>query len=148
MNALALFLQYAAAFERAVVDDDWERIKPFFDPMAVYRIESRLVGARLVGSDAICAGIRRSLDGFDRRFDARRLEPIGRPEIFDDGCRIAWKAHYQKPGVEALTLCGSSLVRFRDGLLVEMVDTYTDEDAFRAWQARNASFPVDLSYVG
>ena len=149
MKPLELFLRYAAAFERTVLDDEWERLEPFFDPQAVYEIESRMVGARMVGPGAICAGIRRSLDGFDRRFDTRRLEPVGRPQISDDGCRIAWKAHYQKPGVEDLTLRGASRVRFRDGRIVEMVDTFSDEDeaAFRAWQVRNADFPVDLSYV-
>jgi hypothetical protein len=150
MKVFDLFLTYAGAFEQTVVDDDWERVVRFFDPKAIYEIESRVVGARLVGPDAICAGIRRSLDGFDRRFDSRRLEPIGRPEVLEDGCRIAWKAHYQKSGVEDLTLRGSSLVRFCDGLIVQMVDTFTEEDeaAFQAWQSRNASFPVDLSYVG
>lgn len=149
MKPLELFLRYASAFEQTFADDAWERIKPYFDPEAVYEVESRIVGAKMVGPDAICAGIRRSLDGFDRRFDTRRLEPAGRPEILEDGCRIAWKAHYEHPEVEPLCLCGSSLVRFRDGLIVRMVDTFTEEveTDFQSWQARNASFPVDLSYV-
>lgn len=149
MNVLELFLCYAGAFEQTVVDDDWERIERLFDPKAIYAVESRVVGATMVGPDAICAGLRRSLDGFDRRFDSRRLEPLGRPEVFEDGCRIDWKAHYRKAGVEDLTLRGSSLVRFRDGLLVQMVDTFSEQDeaAFQAWQARNAAFPVDLAYV-
>lgn len=150
MKPLELFLKYAGAFEQTFVDDDWERVKRCFDPSAVYEVESRIVGARLVGPDAICAGIRRSLEGFDRRFDSRRLEPVGKPEIGVDGCRIAWRAHYEKEGVEALTLCGSSLIRFRDGFVIEMVDSFREEDeaALEAWQVRNASFPVDLSYVG
>jgi hypothetical protein len=150
MKPLELFLKYAGAFEQTLVDDDWDRVKRCFDPNAVYEIESRRFGARMVGPDAICAGLRRSLEGFDRRFESRRLEPIGKPEIDEDGFRIAWRAHYQKAGVEPLTLRGSSLIRFREGFVIEMVDSFSEEDeaALEAWQGRNASFPVDLSYVG
>ncbi|MBY0400516.1 nuclear transport factor 2 family protein [Myxococcota bacterium] len=150
MNGLKLFLAYATAFESTVQDDDWDRIKPYFSPDAVYEVESGIVGARMIGPDAICAGIRRSLGGFDRRFASRRLEPLGMPEQLEDGCRIEWKAHYEQPGVEPLTIRGASTARFRDGKIVLLADRFeaSDEEAFLAWQRRNPGFPVDLSYVG
>jgi SnoaL-like domain len=150
MNGLKLFLAYAAAFESTVRDDDWERIRPFFAADAVYEVDSRHFGARLVGPDAICVGIRRSLGGFDRRFASRRIEPIGTPERLEDGCRIEWKAHYDHPGVERVTLRGISTARFREGKIALLSDQFaeSDEAEFLAWQARNPDFPVDFSYVG
>lgn len=149
MDGLKLFLAYAAAFEGTVRDDDWERIKPYFAADAVYEVESQRFGARMVGPDAICAGIRRSLAGFDRRFASRKLEPLGQPERLEDGCRIEWKAHYEAPGVERLTIAGTSTARFRDGRIVLLADRYEPaiEEEMLAWQARHPDFPIDLSYV-
>lgn len=148
MNFLKLFLDYAAAFEATVVDEDWERIKPFFSDDAVYEVGSGLFAAKLVGPDAICAGIRKSLDGFDRRFASRRPELLGKPEVLEDGCRIEWNAHYRQEGFEPLVLRGASTARYRDGRIVHLADTYTAqaEADFLAWQSRNP-LTVDLSYV-
>lgn len=148
MNFLKLFLDYATAFEATVLDEDWERIKPFFSEDAVYEVGSGAFGARLVGPDAICAGIRKSLDGFDRRFASRRPELIGKPELREDGCRIEWNAHYQQEGFEPLVLRGASTVRYRDAKIVYLADHYdaAAEADFLAWQSRNP-LPVDFSYV-
>lgn len=148
MNFLKLFLDYAAAFESTVLDDDWERIKPFFSQDAVYEVGAGKFGARLVGPDAICAGIRKSLGGFDRRFASRRPELLGKPETLADGCRIEWNAHYQQEGFEPLVLRGASTVRYREGKIVYLADHYdaAAEANLLAWQSRNA-LPVDLSYV-
>lgn len=94
------------------------------------------------------AGIRKSLDGFDRRFASRRPELLGKPELLEDGCRIEWNAHYRQEGFEPLMLRGASTVRYRDGKIVYLADHYAAaaEADFLAWQSRNPS-PVDLSYV-
>ncbi len=147
MNATNQFLAYAAAFEETYEDDDWERIKPFFSSDVVYLVESEVFGARLVGPDAVAAGIKKSLDGFDRRFTERKLEATGPPKAEGDEFEIGWRAHYLRDGVEPLVVNGSSAVRVRDGKIYEMIDRYDAEAdrELRAWQARNA-FAIDPSY--
>src|SRR6478735_3425581 len=68
MEILQQFMAYAAAFEQTLVDDDWTRLRPFFAADAVYEVQSEDVGCRLVGPEAIFAGMKKSLNGFDRRF--------------------------------------------------------------------------------
>lgn len=40
MNTTLLqrFVEYAQAFEKTYVDDDWTRLEPYFAPDAVYRV--------------------------------------------------------------------------------------------------------------
>ncbi|HME70466.1 MAG TPA: hypothetical protein VKM54_11450, partial [Myxococcota bacterium] len=35
---LQRFVEYAQAFEKTYVDDDWTRLEPYFAPDAVYRV--------------------------------------------------------------------------------------------------------------
>lgn len=148
MSPLEQFLAYASAFEETYADDDWQRIKPFFAADAVYRVESQAIAATLVGPDAIAAGIRKSVNGFDRRFDEREIAVLGTPEVSGEEVRIAWNVHYRKPGVETFILRGRSTVRFRDGLIAAMTDHYdASADAeMAAWRSRN-DLPIDPSYI-
>lgn len=79
MGTLESFLSYAAEFEKSYADDDWSRLERFFADDAVYRVESNRFGCELTGPDAILAGMKKSLDGFDRRFDTREIAVQGAP---------------------------------------------------------------------
>jgi ketosteroid isomerase-like protein len=148
MNALERFLAYAADFEKTYADDDWSRIRPYFSDDAVYEVQSEAFGGAMKGPDAIAAGLAKSVNGFDRRFDQRTVELIGQPEVADDEMRVTWLVHYEKAGVEPYTLRGSTVVRFRDGRIVHMADVYdaaTDAE-LRGWQTRN-DLEIDPSYT-
>jgi len=148
MDTLQTFMAYAAAFEQTYVDDDWSRIEPFFAPDAVYEVKSEAFGARLVGPQAICAGMRKSVDGFDRRFDARDVQPVGAPEVAGDALALSWQVTYRKAGVPDFVLRGRSELRVRDGRIVLLRDIYppATERELAEWR-RRSGMDVDASYT-
>lgn len=148
MDNLTRFLEYAGPFEQTYVDDDWSRLRPFFADDAVYEVQSDSFGCVLRGPDAILRGIRKSVDGFDRRFDVRRIDVTAGPEVDGDELRIDWSVTYEKEGVTPFVLIGRSRARYRDGKLVELVDSYDPSVTLAAvaWQRANG-LSFDPSYV-
>src|SRR5512145_1317992 len=104
MDYLQRFLAYAQDFERTFKDDDWQRLLQYFTEDAVYEVKGSPVACRIEGRDAILAGIRKSLDGFDRKFDTRRLEVLSGPDLLEDGLAVAWAGHYEKKGLGSLRI--------------------------------------------
>src|SRR6185369_14569969 len=81
MDIMRQFLAYAGDFERTYADDDWSRLYQYFADDAVYEVKATSFGCRLQGPQAIFAGIKKSLDGFDRKFEKRDIEVTSGPEI-------------------------------------------------------------------
>jgi SnoaL-like domain len=148
MDILQRFMAYASAFEQAFGDDDWTRLRPYFATDALYLVDARDFGCRLVGPDAIVAGFKKSVDGFDRRFERRDTAVTSAPEVDGDEMRVGWTVTYTKTGVAPLALRGRSMVRYRDGVIAQLTDSF-DADMERelaAWQ-RDNDLRVDLSYT-
>src|SRR5690349_16744832 len=95
-DTMKRFLAYYTAFEETYLDDDWSRLEPLFDPAAVYRIKgSGTYDCEMKGRDAVFAGIRKFLDGFDRQC-TRHLESGGAPEVTDDSVSFSGAAIYTR----------------------------------------------------
>ena len=148
MDVLHEFGAYAAEFEKTLVDDDWSRLRRFFADDAVYEVKAVAFGCRLVGPDAIFAGMKKSLDGFDRRFPGRRIDVTSLPEVRGEEMSVGWEATYEKEGVKPFVLRGRSLVRYRDGKIALLSDVYEPaaEEEFARWQ-RETGIALDPSYV-
>jgi len=148
MDIMTRFGAYAADFEKTLADDDWSRLHDYFAEDAVYAVESEAFPCRLVGRDRIFTGIKKSLDGFDRKFDGRDISITSGPEVDGDEMRVAWSLTYRKEGVPPYTLAGRTRVRYRDGKIVELVDSYAPGagDAGAAW-SRETGIALDPSYV-
>jgi len=147
MSALELFMAYAAAFEETYGDDDWTRLRKFFADDAVYEVKSKAFGCRLEGPQAIFAGIKKSLDGFDRRLQSRTIALTSEPKADDDTFEVSWNVTYTKPGAPPFELRGHSRAKYENGKIVELVDSYTPEMEREAgaWAAEHAP-DVDVSY--
>ncbi|HYD50735.1 MAG TPA: nuclear transport factor 2 family protein [Terriglobales bacterium] len=148
MENLPQFLAYANAFEKTLKDDDWTRLEPFFASDAIYQVHGSF-GCRLVGTQAIFRGMKKSLDGFDRKFDSRNIEVTDGPSIEGDTVRLGWAVTYHKQGLQPYVLRGRSEVRYRDGKIVSLIDSYEDEavaQSFVEWQAANG-IELDPRYV-
>jgi hypothetical protein len=142
------FMAYAAAFERTLVDDDWTRLQQYFAPDAVYEVHAQSIGCRLTGPAAIFAGMKKSLDGFDRKFAKRDIEVTSGPEVSADEIRMAWKVVYRKEGVSPFELRGRSVARYANDKIVYLADSYdaSMDREFTAWQQANG-VQLDPSYT-
>jgi len=148
MQILPVFMAYARDFEQTLADDDWTRLRQYFADGAVYEVKAKSFGCRLVGPDAIFAGIKKSLDGFDRKFARRDVEVTDGPNVTDDEMDMGWKVVYHQDGLPSFTLLGRSNVRYEGGKIVYLADSYEPavEGAFAAWQ-RESGLTLDPSYV-
>jgi hypothetical protein len=148
MGALARFIEYAQDFETTYDDDDWSRLERHFAPDAVYEVRNTSFACRLEGPRAILRGLKKSLDGFDRRMPKRVVAPTDDLKEEGDTLIVAWTATYSPPGVPVFVLRGRSTARYRDGVIAELIDEYPegmDEEA-AAWVATYAP-GLDASYA-
>jgi hypothetical protein len=134
------FLAYAQDFEQTYDDDDWTRLERHFAPDAVYEVRNTAFGCRLEGVRPILAGLKKSLDGFDRRLDKRTIALTDGPSETADSVSFGWTATYTKPGAPPFVLRGRSTARLRGDVIVALVDEYPDGmDADAAtWLAAHA----------
>ena len=142
------FLAYARDFEKTYKDDDWKRLAQYFTDDAVYEVRGLRLDCRLQGPTAIFAGIKKSLDSFDRTFATRKIEVTSGPDVAGDVIRIGWTVTYGRDALEPFALRGRTEVRYRDGKIAYLGDSYDasmERDAAE-WSARN-NVKVDPSYV-
>ena len=132
MAAMTQFFEYAQDFEKTFVDDDWSRLERFFEPDAVYEVRNVPFGCRLQGPAAIFRGIKKSLDGFDRRFAERRPEITDPPAETGDTVSVGWAVTYVKEGAPPFRLRGRSTAHFRGERIAHLVDEYPDGMAAEA----------------
>jgi hypothetical protein len=114
----------------------------------VYEVKSKLLGCRLTGPDAIFAGMKKSLDGFDRKFPQRHAEVTSGPSVSGDEMTMAWKVTYTKEGLPPFVLPGRSTVRYAGDLIAYLEDAYDAEveEYFADWQ-RRAGVELDPRYA-
>ena len=148
MDVMQQFMEYARDFERTLVDDDWTRLRPYFADDAVYEVKAESFGCRLTGPAAIFAGMKKSLDGFDRKFAKRDIEITSGPEVSGEEMRLGWKVTYTQPGVPPFVLRGESTARYAGGKIAYLCDAYDPSVAveFAAWR-RESGVEVDPSYT-
>lgn len=147
MDPLQRFLAYAADFEKTFADDDWTRLEDYFAPGAVYSVEGIPQACEIEGRDAILRAIKKSLDGFDRRFDRRALVPEGPPEVEGRRVTIRGTLRYEKEGLPNLELKASETAELdEEGRIVRLADAYpADQGEAFAWLARHGG-GFDPSY--
>ncbi len=113
MSATSRFLEYAQAFERAFRTDEWSVVEPFFADGAVYEtVAGPPFGALHQGRAAVLEAFKESLDGFDRRFDAREVQFVEGPEERDGVVWMSWRVTYRVEGAPALVLEGEERAWF------------------------------------
>ena len=134
MTNMKRFLSYAAAFEQTYVDDDWRRLEPYFTEDAVYRVTGVPSSCELHGRDAIFRGMRKSLDGFDRKCAVREIVPTAPPTEQEGRVTLSGLVRYRRsaetPPVE---LHATIVVEFEGERICRMHDTFTLDPAAYEW---------------
>jgi len=152
MTAEECVMTYAAAFEQTYRDDDWSRLERFFAEDARYEVRGGPMACTIEDRDAIFRGIKKSLDGLDRRSDERRITLLSGPETrrdADGDCvTLGWEVGYDFPGLPPVKFRGETAATVVDDRIVLLVDSYADADAdaIAAWlDAHGEGF--DATYV-
>jgi hypothetical protein len=146
MTNLSRFMAYAAAFEQTVADDNWQRLEPFFTPDATYRVSGLPAACELHGRDAIFRGIKKSLDGFDRRMSKRRIVPSQPPTEVDGRVTLYGYVTYQRDNAPPIDLHAVIVCEFDGDRICRMHDTFTLDAAAISWLQDHAH-DLDGSYV-
>jgi hypothetical protein len=145
MPILDRFLAYAQDFERTYLDDDWSRLEQYFTRDATYEVTGA-TPCLLSGRAAVFRGIKKSLDGFDRRFTERRVEIEGAPKVEGDTLIVDWLVTYERPGAPALPVRGRSIARFDGDVIVQLKDVSAGDDFVGTWFAKYGA-GLNPSYV-
>ena len=133
MSDVGRFMAYAAAFEQAYTSDDWSVVEPFFTEDAVYEtLADPPFAGRYEGRPAILAYFKNVLDGFDRRFDERRLDLLGGPEMRDGAVWIRWAVTYRVAGAPDLRFEGEERAHFDGERIRRLEDRIPKEEGARA----------------
>jgi ketosteroid isomerase-like protein len=130
MNRIQRFAAYAAAFEKAVAENDWAAVEPHFTEDAVYEIfgPPPFAGRHSPRSDVL-AYLRASLDGFDRRFDERELEVLEGPVERGDSVWLRWRATYRLAGAPPLAVEGEETATYRGDAILRLEDRFEPNSA-------------------
>lgn len=127
MEPARRFLEYAIAFEAAVADDDWGRLAAYFASDAVYSVTGAApLGGRWEGRRQVLEHLRESVDELDRRFDERRVEPIGAPKTGVASFEMRWRGTYKKTGCPDLVFEGVERATFEGDRIVLLEDEIED----------------------
>ena len=110
------------------------------------------MACKIAGREKVFAGLKKSLDGLDRRCTDRKLELTDGPNVVatGDGSEVSlgWNAIYQYKDAPKVTLPGRSAFNIVDGVIVSMRDEYDDKEmgAVGAWMLEYGE-GLDGSYM-
>ncbi len=142
MDPIARFQEYAAAFEQVYESDDWSLLEPYFTEDAVYEIfGGEPFAGKHEGRDALLAHLKRSVDGFDRRFETRQLEILEGPEREGNSVWLRWRGSYRSPGLPELVIDGEETAVFEGDRIRRLEDRYPPEASpiMEVWFDANGS---------
>ena len=151
-QTMKVFMDYAAAFEQTYIDDDWSRLAPFFSEDATYEVRGGPLACEISGRESIFSGLKKSIDGMDRRCDERQIDLMGEPNVIGveggQEVSIGWRVTYQYRDAPKVALPGRSVFTIASGVIVAMRDEYDEgemEDV-GAWMLKYGE-GLDGSYV-
>jgi hypothetical protein len=142
------FMAYAAAFEQTFADNDWTRLERYFTEDAVYQVSGHArFACELHGRDNIFRGMRRSLDGFDRKMASREIVPTAPPSEDNDSLTFRGFVRYRRaPDAPPIEMHATIVVEFDGDRIRSMHDSFALDAPANEWLARNAA-DLDGSYV-
>lgn len=141
------FASYAMEFERSLRTDNWEKVARHFAPDAVYEVRNMgLPDASISGRSAIIEGIRRSLNGFDRRLK-RKVYVTRAPHEVGNTLTCVWVGEYSRPTAPPIKLSAHLTAKFRGGLMIYLVDDYLPGMDAADWLDAHGS-DLAPAYVG
>jgi hypothetical protein len=118
MNIQDRYLEYADAFEKTYIDNDWSRLTEYFTDDAIYDSGD---GTPAEGRSAVLAKLEAAVDGLDRLMDSRTLD-FNPPSTEGNTVSIEWTVRYTKAGVPDLKIGGLEFARFEGDRIAHLWD--------------------------
>jgi hypothetical protein len=146
MSKVKRFLTYAKAFEQTYIDDDWSRLEQFFTEDATYRVSGLPTQYELHGRDNILRGMRKSLDGFDRKMAHREIVSTAPATEVDGRVTFEGFVRYQRADSPPVELRATLVAEFDGERICNLHDTFMIDAAGLQWLARHAR-DLDGSYT-
>lgn len=132
MNIARRFEQYAADFELTKQDGDWSRVEEHFHPDAKRReVIPPLLNIEIEGRRNLIAQWKEMIENFDLRFPYRFVQPLGQAKADGDMVELRWVGVYAIDGAPALFGEGTEFAVYRDGHIVCLETTMTEETVQR-----------------
>ena len=132
MSNMDIFSKYAEAFEETLLDDQWQRLEPFFREDASYAPGD---GSVAKGRDAAIQALRDSVNQLEKKVDSRTLLEVPTMSEEGDVIKMYFQLRYTKSGRPDYALKGVETVRYVDGLIATLEDELEDPDGYQAWIA-------------
>jgi hypothetical protein len=121
------FLAYARDFEIAFATGQWSLLEPHFAPAAIHLVAGEgPLACDDRGREAVIAGLRRSVETLDLRFDSRVPEILDGPTLRDDGLWMRWRLSFRRAGLAPLELEGEHVAAFERGVITAIHETLLD----------------------
>ena len=123
MNYLDRFSEYAAAFEKTLADDNWERLEEYFTPDASYAPGD---GTTSQGRDEVFETLRNSISSLDRRFDSRSFGDTPPPTVSGNVVTMLWSLIFEQKGLPSLTISGCEYATFSGNAIEKLEDVFDE----------------------
>ena len=138
MDTKKVFENFAADFERTIVDDDWTRLGKYFADDATYINVGEQKG-KLQGPTNIIRYLKENVENTDRKFESRTLIALTEPRVEGNRLNRKWRAVYTLTGVPDLVVEGEARYLIEDGLIKQAEQELTPESAqiYAQWMNEN-----------
>ncbi|MEM7435276.1 MAG: nuclear transport factor 2 family protein [Myxococcota bacterium] len=124
-DPLFAFLDYVRAFEEGLAHSEWGGVRARLADDARYQVRGPVPFAcEVEGADAVVAAFERSVSGFDRKVEQRRLEIRSVARLPGDRVVAELHAGYRRSGAPAVEFPVSVEARLTGGRIAEMTDDY------------------------
>ena len=118
------FNGFAAAFEAAVIDDNWARLEKYLSEDATY-LNVGGPDPKCEGREEILSFLRADVSNTDRRFDTRALIAVTPPTIEGNRLTRQWRCTYTLAGTPELVVEGEARYSFENDLIKEIEEVVT-----------------------
>lgn len=147
---IGIWKDWIAAFDAACATDDWAPLAKYLTDDVVYIVAGAPFACELRGRDNVIAGLRKSVRGFDRRFDLRVWEGVGVKSWGTEAITARAKGTYRLQGKPALSFAAKGSWYFRGNQICLMTDIYdlSEVDTLEAlhWLSQHGE-GLDPSYA-
>ncbi|MBW8815314.1 MAG: nuclear transport factor 2 family protein [Caulobacterales bacterium] len=147
MSLISQFVAQRRAFEAAYEDDDWSRLDEFFHEDVTYEVMNMPFHCVIQGLAPMLAGIRRSIEGFDKRC----VRTVGLDRVVrEEGANVIVHSamQFERPPAPPTLTRLWEIATYRDGRISRLIDLYDPGAAaeYERWMAEWGQ-GLDPSYV-